>query len=90
MPHTSARLILIRGLPGAGKTTLDVPIEERWRRIEVRNSEASWGAVPITRDQLESWPVFFERPDAAEMETFDTPPETETETETVRVRSGPK
>lgn len=28
---------------------LNVPLEERWRRIEVRNAEAPRGAVPITR-----------------------------------------
>src|SRR5271165_4835588 len=26
---------------------LDVPMDERWRRIEARNAEGTWGAVPI-------------------------------------------
>ena len=39
---------------------LNVPHEERWRRIEARNAEATWGAVPITCEQLAGWDPFFE------------------------------
>ncbi len=38
---------------------LDVPIEELWRRIDVRNQQLTVGDVPITRAQLEEyWAIF--------------------------------
>jgi predicted kinase len=55
---------------------LDVPLEERWRRIERRNAEGAWGCVPITREQLESWEPFFEVPEPAELDLFDEPVDT--------------
>src|SRR5689334_21185419 len=33
---------------------LEVPLEERWRRIERRNVDDSWPAAPITRELLAS------------------------------------
>lgn len=47
----------------------DVPLAERWRRIELRNAEP--GAVPITREQLEEFEAFWEPPDAAERARYD-------------------
>lgn len=52
---------------------LDVPIDERWRRIEARNAEGDWGVVPITRAQLEHYEGFFEIPERAEIDLFDEP-----------------
>ncbi|HEX8982116.1 MAG TPA: AAA family ATPase [Ktedonobacterales bacterium] len=52
---------------------LDVPLDERWRRIEQRNAEGGWGSVPITRAQLASWDAFFEVPAQDELALFDAP-----------------
>ncbi len=52
---------------------LDVPIDERWSRIETRNAECAYGAVPITREQLEHWAGLFEAPGRAERDLFDDP-----------------
>ena len=52
---------------------LNVPLDERWRRIERRNAEGAWGAVPITRAQLEGWERFCEIPECAELNLFDKP-----------------
>ena len=52
---------------------LEVPAEELWRRLEVRNTEAKPGAVPINRKDLEKWAAQFEAPDAAELALFDNP-----------------
>jgi predicted kinase len=48
---------------------LEVPFEERWRRIEQRNRDSR--AVPITRDQLESFDGIWEPPDPAECAAYD-------------------
>ncbi|HEV2361287.1 MAG TPA: AAA family ATPase [Acidimicrobiales bacterium] len=53
---------------------LDVPVEELWRRIDTRNSGASWTDRPITREDLEAWARVFQAPDAAELALFDEPP----------------
>lgn len=50
---------------------LDVPLDERWRRIESRNMGGAWGTVPITRTQLEQYERFFEIPERAELDLFD-------------------
>jgi len=53
---------------------VDVPIDELWRRIEIRNADGAWGATPIMRDQLECWAGLFEAPRPAEIALFDVPP----------------
>ena len=50
---------------------LEAPVEELWRRLELRNDEARPGAAPIEREDLERWAVEFEAPDAAERALFD-------------------
>ena len=50
---------------------LDVPLEERWRRIAARNEDPMWSAHSITRGQLEDWDQYFEVPDEAELALFD-------------------
>lgn len=52
---------------------LDVPLDERWRRIAARNAECPFGAVPITRTQLEQYERFFQIPEQAEIDLFDMP-----------------
>lgn len=53
---------------------LEVPVEELWRRIEVRNSAPPWDSGPIRRADLDKWLVVFEAPDASELALFDPPP----------------
>ena len=48
---------------------LDVPLEERWARIERRNAAA--GVVVITREQLEDYERWWQRPDEAEIAGYD-------------------
>lgn len=55
---------------------LDVPVDELWRRIEVRNFEPPWDAEPIGRADLEEWIASFQAPDSSELALFDTPPST--------------
>ena len=50
---------------------LEAPVEELWRRLELRNDEARPGAAPIEREDLEKWALQFEAPDAAERALFD-------------------
>jgi len=54
---------------------LEVPAEELWRRIEVRNSAAPWDNEPIRRADLDEWLAIFEAPDASELALFDPPPD---------------
>ena len=49
----------------------DIPIDELWRRLDVRNVVAPYGAVPITRELLEESRRRLQRPDAAELSLFD-------------------
>jgi predicted kinase len=53
---------------------LDVPVDELWRRIQVRNSEPPWDNYPIRRKDLDGWVRVFQPPDATELALFDTPP----------------
>jgi predicted kinase len=53
---------------------LDVPIDELWRRIEVRNSEPPWDSCPISRAHLDEWAMSFQAPDIDELALFDDPP----------------
>jgi predicted kinase len=50
---------------------LEAPVEELWRRLELRNEEASPGAAPIKREDLQKWALKFQAPDAAELALFD-------------------
>ena len=50
---------------------LEAPVEELWRRLELRNEEPRPGTVPIKRSDLEKWAAQFEAPDAAELALFD-------------------
>lgn len=70
-----ARLVLMCGLPGSGKTTrhLDVPLEELWRRLDARNQALPPGTFPIARADLHEWADVIERPGPAELELFDPP-----------------
>jgi predicted kinase len=54
---------------------LDVPTDELWRRIQVRNSEAPWNSYPIGRAVFCEWLSVFEAPEAAELALFDPPPD---------------
>ena len=53
---------------------LEAPVDELWRRLELRNDEARPGAAPIKREDLEKWALQFEAPDAAERVLFDEAP----------------
>lgn len=50
---------------------LEAPIEELWRRLDLRNREGMPGAAPISRSNLETWAAQFQAPDAAELALFD-------------------
>jgi predicted kinase len=50
---------------------LDAPVDELWRRLQLRNDEARPGVVPIRREDLQRWALQFEAPDAAERALFD-------------------
>jgi len=52
---------------------LDVPLDERWRRIGLRNQEQGWRSSPISYEQLASWDRFFEPPSEDELALFDPP-----------------
>ncbi|HUD68931.1 MAG TPA: AAA family ATPase [Acidimicrobiales bacterium] len=52
---------------------LEAPLEERWRRISLRNRSPLWSRSPITRQQLASWDAFFEVPGPDETALFDPP-----------------
>ena len=55
------------------------PIEELWRRIEVRNREGRWGARPITRAEVEDWAQAYEAPTAEELAAWNGGTEREPE-----------
>jgi predicted kinase len=50
---------------------LEIPVDELWRRLEIRNAEARPGNAPIKREDLDKWSEQFEPPDAAELALFD-------------------
>ncbi len=54
---------------------LEVPTDELWRRIELRNSAPPWINEPIGRADLDEWQAFFQAPDASELALFDPPPD---------------
>lgn len=53
---------------------LEVPPDELWRRIAVRNTAAPWDSEPIMRADLDGWQRAFQAPDVAELALFDPPP----------------
>ena len=50
---------------------LDVPIAERWRRLEARNRESDPATVSLKWDVLESYQRLFQAPDETEQALFD-------------------
>ena len=52
---------------------LEAPVDELWRRLEIRNEEGRPGTAPIKREDLEKWSRQFEAPDATELALFDEP-----------------
>ena len=54
---------------------LDVPADELWRRIQARNFETPWSRYPIGRADFDEWLSIFQAPDAAELASFDPPPD---------------
>jgi predicted kinase len=54
---------------------LDVPIDELWKRVELRNQSPMWREAPISRSQLEEWAVVIQRPTRDELDLFDRPVE---------------
>lgn len=54
---------------------LEVPTDELWRRIQVRNSAPPWDDEPIGRADLDEWLAIFETPDLSELALFDPPPD---------------
>lgn len=52
---------------------LEVPADDLWRRIEVRNSAPPWDAEPITRADLDEWVTIFQAPEVSELALFDPP-----------------
>ena len=52
---------------------LEVPADELWRRIEVRNSAPPWDRQPIGHTDLDEWLAIFQAPDASELALFDPP-----------------
>jgi len=49
----------------------DVELDELWRRLEIRNVSAMYGAVPMTKQLLEECLGRLHIPDAAELSLFD-------------------
>ena len=41
---------------------LDPPIDELWARLDARNASLPPGTFPVTREELELWNTWFERP----------------------------
>ena len=50
---------------------LEVPVDELWQRLEIRNELALTGTAPIRHEDLQKWAGQFEAPDAAELVRFD-------------------
>ena len=50
---------------------LEAPVDELWRRLEIRNKQALPGTAPIKREDLEKWALQFDAPDATELALFD-------------------
>jgi predicted kinase len=68
--------IVARGLGvGVELHYLEVPIDELWQRIEVRNTKPPWEHEPIGRAHLDEWLAIFQAPDPFELALFDPPPD---------------
>jgi len=50
---------------------LDIPIEERWRRLAARNAAPGPASVPLTMEVLQSYEGLFQVPDAEEQGLYD-------------------
>lgn len=50
----------------------DVPFEELWRRLQIRNAIGAHGTAPITKELLTKCWSKFERLDAEELSLFDS------------------
>lgn len=50
---------------------LQAPLDELWRRLEIRNLQGLPGTGAITRSQLESWSLLFQPPTDSELSLFD-------------------
>ena len=50
----------------------DVPFDELWRRLQIRNAAGAHGTVPITRELLTKCWSMFERMDEEELNLFDS------------------
>jgi len=50
---------------------LEAPVDELWRRLDVRNERALPGTAPIEREDLERWAQQFQAPDTAELALYD-------------------
>jgi predicted kinase len=49
---------------------LEAPVDQLWRRLEVRNEQALPATAPIEREDLERWAQQFQAPDAAELALY--------------------
>ena len=56
---------------GIELVVLDVPIDERWRRLAARNAAAAPASVPLTLEVLQSYEGLFQLPDAEEQRLYD-------------------
>jgi len=50
----------------------DVPLDELWRRLEIRNAIGAHGTVPITKELFTKSLSIFQRADEAELALFDS------------------
>ncbi|MFK7600681.1 AAA family ATPase [Deinococcus sp. SM5_A1] len=53
---------------------LDVPLDELWRRLEVRNLNLPPDTFPISRAELEEWAEWFQVPAPEELAATEVPP----------------
>ena len=50
---------------------LDLPEEELWRRVQLRNAGQPDGGFRISRNELKEWDTWFARPDQTELKLYD-------------------
>lgn len=51
---------------------LDIPKEELWRRIQMRNEERPEGGFRVSKDDLDEWCSWFTPPDETELGLYDS------------------